>query len=90
MIEQFAVQDISAPHGRHGDRYYTYQKPDELADRLIRHSTKPGDLIIDPFAGSGTFLLRAHALGRVALGAEIADEPIQIATERGCRRESIT
>ncbi|HEU5381850.1 MAG TPA: DNA methyltransferase [Ktedonobacteraceae bacterium] len=46
LIEQFSVQEINAPDGRLGNRYHTWQKPDELAERLIRHSTRPGDLIL--------------------------------------------
>lgn len=45
--------------------------PYELARRLIEVTTKPGDLIIDPFAGSGTILKAAKDLGRRYLGFEI-------------------
>lgn len=84
MLEQFSVQDISAPDGRQGNRYHAWQKPDELAERLIRHSTKPGDLVVDPFAGTGTFLLAAAKLNRQAVGADISDESLSIARQRGC------
>jgi len=84
MTEQFSVQDINAPDGRFGDRFYKWQKPDELAERLVRHSTKPGDLVIDPFAGSGSFLIAASRLGRIARGCDSDDEAIRIAADRGC------
>lgn len=45
--------------------------PYELAKRVIEISTKPNDLIIDPFAGSGTILKAAKDLGRRYLGFEI-------------------
>jgi len=45
--------------------------PYELAKRVIEISTKPNDLIIDPFAGSGTILKAAKDLGRKYLGFEI-------------------
>lgn len=86
MVEQFSVQDINAPDGRRGDRWHAWQKPDALAERLVRHSTKPGDRVIDPFAGTGTFLLTAAKLGRDAAGCDISDENLAIAVERGCRR----
>ncbi len=35
MTEQFSVQDINAPDGRLGDRFHAWQKPDELAERVI-------------------------------------------------------
>lgn len=49
LIEQFSVQNVNAPDGRSGVRYSAWQKPDDLAERFIRHSTKPGDLVLDPF-----------------------------------------
>lgn len=84
MTEQFSVQDINAPDGRLGDRYHTWQKPDELAERFVRHATKPGDLVVDPFAGTGTFLLAAARLGRRALGTESDPAMRAIAHKRGC------
>jgi site-specific DNA-methyltransferase (adenine-specific) len=85
MVEQFSVQDINAPDGRIGDRFHAWQKPIELGERFVRHSTKSGDLVIDPFCGTGTFLLAAASLGRIAQGADISDEMIKIAASRGCR-----
>ena len=87
MIEQFSVQDISAPDGRIGNRYHKWQKPDKLAERLIRHSTKKGDIILDPFAGTGTFLLAATRMERVAFGCDNDPEILKIAEERGCQIE---
>jgi len=84
MIEQFSVQDINAPDGRLGDRYHAWQKPLELAERLVRHSTKTGDTVIDPFACTGTFILAASKLGRIAKGCDIDGENIKIAINRGC------
>jgi len=84
MNEQFSVQEINAPDGRMGDRYHMWQKPLELAERLIRHSTKKGDIVLDCFAGTGTFLLAANSLGRVAYGCDISSEMLAIAEKRGC------
>jgi len=85
MLEQFSVQDISAPDGRQGDRYHAWQKPLEIADRFIRHTTKPGATVLDPFACTGTFLVAAAALGRVAKGCDISAENTSIAERRGCK-----
>lgn len=82
--EMFSVQDINAPDGRQGDRYYKWQKPDKLAKQLIRHSTQKNDIVIDPFAGSGTFLLAANQMGRIATGCEIDPKVAEIAKNRGC------
>jgi DNA modification methylase len=86
MLEQFSVQDINAPDGRQGDRYHAWQKPLELAERLIRHSTKEGDTVIDPFCCTGTFPIAAAGLGRRGFGCDISDEHLDIAEQRGCDR----
>ena len=84
--EQWAVQEINAPDGRQGDRYHAWQKPMEIAERFIRHSTKPGMTVFDPFACTGTFLLAAAKLGRNAYGFEIGPDNAEIAFQRGCVR----
>lgn len=76
---------INIPHpARTVKRVYEYQKPDILAEHYICHSTKKGDLIIDPYAGSGTFLVAAARHARWAIGSEINQEVIKIAKKRGC------
>ena len=82
--EQWAVQEINAPDGRQGDRFHAWQKPMEIAERFIRHSTKAGDMVFDPFACTGTFLLAAAKLGRKSFGIEIDPENAEIAINRGC------
>ena len=82
--EQWAVQDINAPDGRQGDRHHKWQKPIEIAERFIRHSTSKGDTVIDPFVCTGTFLLAAAKLGRIGIGCDSSMENLQIAKDRGC------
>jgi len=82
--EMFNVMEINAPDGRLGNRYHTWQKPDELGMRLIKHSTKENDKILDCFACTGTFLLMAAKMNRQAMGCEINFENAKIAKERGC------
>lgn len=82
--EMFSVQSINAPDGRLGNRHHTWQKPDELALRLIKHSTKENDLVVDCFTCTGTFLLMAAKLNRIAKGCDIDEENLKIAKERGC------
>jgi site-specific DNA-methyltransferase (adenine-specific) len=58
----------------------------EIAERFIRHSTKPGMKVYDPFACTGTFILAAAKLGRIGIGIEIDEANAQIAIDRGCIR----
>ena len=81
---QYACQTVNAPDGRIGDRWHEWQKPIELIERFIRNSSQHGDFVFDPFAGTGTTLLAAAKLGRVASGCEIDTDVIRIAVERGC------
>ena len=58
------------------------QKPVALIDRCLRASTNPGDLVLDPFAGSATTGCAAIALGRRFVGSEIAREYADIGAGR--------
>lgn len=48
------------------------QKPIKVLERLIELFTDPGDVVIDPVAGSGSTLIAAHNLGRHAYGFEVS------------------
>jgi hypothetical protein len=52
--------------------------PDELARRCILPSTRPDDLVVDPFHGSGTTGRVATALGRRYAGADLYAAPIDV------------
>lgn len=64
-------------HGKHPT-----QKPVSLIERCIRASTNPGNLVFDPFAGSGTTGVAALSLGRDFLGAELSDEFCSLSRSR--------
>ena len=49
------------------------QMPEALLERIIRVASTPGQLVLDPFAGSGTTLAVAKRLGRRYLGIELSD-----------------
>ncbi len=50
------------------------QMPEQLLGRIIRACSHPGDLVLDPFGGSGTTLVVAKKLGRRWLGFELSPE----------------
>lgn len=57
-------------------------KPVELVERAIANSSKAGDLILDPFLGSGTTLIAAEKTGRVGYGMEIDPRYVAVTIER--------
>jgi site-specific DNA-methyltransferase (adenine-specific) len=56
--------------------------PLALAERCIRLSTWPGEVVLDPFMGSGTTLLAAKRLGRRAVGVEQSERYCELAARR--------
>jgi site-specific DNA-methyltransferase (adenine-specific) len=62
--------------------FHGCQMPEQLLGRIIRVSSNPGDVVLDPFAGSGTTLAVAKKLGRRWIGCEISEEYVRAATER--------
>jgi site-specific DNA-methyltransferase (adenine-specific) len=49
------------------------QMPESLLERIVKVSSNPNDVVLDPFAGSGTTLAVANKLGRRFIGCEISD-----------------
>jgi site-specific DNA-methyltransferase (adenine-specific) len=50
------------------------QMPEQLLGRIIRACSNEGDLVLDPFGGSGTTLAVAKKLGRSFLGLELSEQ----------------
>lgn len=65
-----------------GKLLHPHQKPLALICRLIEVYTKPGDVILDPFCGSGTVLLAAKLLGRKYIGIEKSKEYCELSQRR--------
>ncbi len=58
------------------------QKPLKLTNRIVKHFSAPGSLVVVPFVGSGTECLSALQLGRHFLGCEINPEYVELARGR--------
>ncbi|RCL01909.1 MAG: modification methylase [Candidatus Tokpelaia sp. JSC188] len=65
-----------------GRKIHPTQKPEALLVRIMLASTKPGDVILDPFFGSGTTGAVARKLGRHFVGIEREDAYIKAAAKR--------
>ena len=62
--------------------YHDNQLPEVYLERVVRSCSRPGDLVLDPFLGSGTTGVVAHALGRNFIGTEFSAENAGHAVER--------
>lgn len=73
---QVQIADGFSVSGRDGINkpLHPWQKDLSWANYFISHLTKPGDIVLDPFCGSGTVLVSAKKLGRIGIGIEIAEE----------------
>jgi site-specific DNA-methyltransferase (adenine-specific) len=79
-LNDLGIADIiSVPRIRGG---YPAEKPAEVADVLIRQSSAPGNLVIDPFMGSGSVGIAAARLGRRFLGNDLNPAAVRIAAHR--------
>ncbi|MGL4489474.1 MAG: site-specific DNA-methyltransferase [Rhizobiaceae bacterium] len=65
-----------------GDKVHPTQKPEALLARVIMASSKPGDVVLDPFFGSGTTGAVAKLLGRNYVGIEREQKYIDAASAR--------
>lgn len=72
-----------------GERVHKQQSPVALLLRIILSSTLPGDLVLDPFAGTGTTLVVAEQIGRPSVGIEIDPQNVALIQKRlKIRREA--
>jgi site-specific DNA-methyltransferase (adenine-specific) len=63
-------------------KWHPTEKPLDMFQYLIKTSTKLGDLVYDPFLGSGTTAVACKSLGRNYVGSEISKKYCKIAEER--------
>ena len=61
---------------------YPTQKPLALLERIIKASSNPGDLVLDPFAGCATACVAAERLGRQWMGIDVSDMAAKLVIER--------
>src|SRR5215217_1902905 len=79
-LNDLGVPDvISVPRIRGG---YPAEKPAAVAEVLIKQSSQPGEVVADPFMGSGSVGEAAMRLGRRFLGNDLNPEAVRIAAQR--------
>lgn len=70
-------------------RWHPTQKPEALIQKWIELFSNGGDLVLDPFMGSGTTLAAAKRLGRKSIGVEMNEQYCEIAAKRLAADDSI-
>ena len=65
-----------------GQKAHPTQKPESLLSRVILATSKPGDLVLDPFSGSGTTAATAKRFGRRFIGVEQELEYVKLSRRR--------
>lgn len=76
------VQGKERLHGTDGRVLHPAQKPEQLLRIIITASSHPGDLVLDPFAGTGTTLVVSAQLGRRWIGIEAEPRYYETALKR--------
>lgn len=76
------VKNIWLAHADNNDYVHPTQKNVDFCRFLIQKSSKKGDIVLDPFAGSGTTLVAAAMEGRKYIGCDISKEYFEAAKKR--------
>jgi site-specific DNA-methyltransferase (adenine-specific) len=79
LLDLGVADIIEAPRINGG---YPAEKPPEVSEVLVRQSTEPGQLVIDPFMGSGSVGVAAARNGRDFLGNDLCEEAFDITRTR--------
>ena len=73
-------RNIPRPYGK--EHIYPTQKPLALLERIVKASSNPDDVVLDPFCGCGTALHAAQALGRRWIGIDICVNACKVIEKR--------
>lgn len=85
-VEEREMEDVwKIPAVQNSEKQFGYhptQKPERLLRRIIASSSKNGDIVLDPFMGSGTTCYVARKMGRECVGIEKDEKYFSIAKRR--------
>ncbi len=79
-LNDLGVADVISVPRIHGG--YPAEKPPEVSEVLIRQSSKPGEIVADPFMGSGSVGIAAARLERRFLGNDLNPEAVRLVDQR--------
>ena len=83
-------ENVISAHFEKGETgFHPTQKPIRLMQALIELTTKPNQLVLDPFSGSGSTLVAAKNLNRLYIGIEVNPEYVKI-TERRLKNDLLS
>jgi DNA modification methylase len=82
FIEDRRQDDVFEIDKPHVNDLHPTTKPVELIARMVRNSSRDGELVYDPFCGSGSTLLAAHQLQRIGYGVEVDPGYLAVTLER--------
>lgn len=71
LSEDLGFHDAPVNNGRHNFHSFPAKFPPQLSRLFIENLTSPGDIVLDPMAGSGTTIVEAVSTGRTRLGFDI-------------------
>ncbi|MDD5680202.1 MAG: site-specific DNA-methyltransferase [Candidatus Omnitrophica bacterium] len=80
MLSLWSIKPPMTEEKKYGK--HPTQKPLQLLDRIVLASTKPGDIVLDPFSGSGTTGIAAHREKRQYIGIELEEDYINTSIKR--------
>lgn len=97
VVRPFAVTNADPytdvwdfPTVQHYEGKHPTEKPMELARHVVKTSSRPGQIVLDPFTGSGPFGIAAVELGRVFIGSERDEHWHQYASDRLSKTTQLT
>lgn len=80
-VEEVVPSMIRCEKPKRSDMHPT-MKPVDLIERMLRHNARPGDLVLDPFGGSGSTLIAADRLGMCARLVELDPKYADVIVQR--------
>lgn len=88
-INNMGTSNVFTYPNRSGDKFHPTEKNVKLMEDLICNSTNKGDIVLDPFMGSGTTCVACKQTGREYVGIEIEKKYYDIAVKR-CENEFVS